>query len=84
MIKKIISISNKLDQHGLTSEADVLDSLIFKAAQMAEEESDLGSSDEDNYLEALTTVIANLSGKPGSEKQIEVLNSLLEDRFSNL
>jgi hypothetical protein len=51
---------------------------------MAEEESDLGSSDEDNYLEALTTVIANLSGKPGSEKQIEVLNSLLEDRFSNL
>jgi hypothetical protein len=83
MIKKIISISNKLDQHGLTSEADVLDSLIFKAAQMTEEE-DLGSSEDDDYLAALTTVIENLKGKPGTEKQIEVLNSLLEDRVSNL
>lgn len=86
MIKNIIKVANSLDQRGLTKEADILDQLLVKMAQMAEEESE-DSSESDEIISATTTLIDRLSQEAPSEerdKRLEILNSLLEDSLNSL
>ena len=86
MIKNIISVANSLDRKGLTKEADILDNLLAKMAQMAEEaEKDLEleeDSESGDLVSAITTIIDQLSSQPQTEdtsQKIEMLSSLLED-----
>lgn len=86
MIKNIISVANSLDRKGLTKEADILDNLLAKMAQMAEEaEEDLEleeDSESGDLVSAITTIIDQLSSQPQTEdtsQKIEMLSSLLED-----
>lgn len=86
MIKNIISVANSLDRKGLTKEADILDNLLAKMAQMAEEaEEDLDleeDSESGDLVSAITTIIDQLSSQPQTEdtsQKIEMLSSLLED-----
>jgi len=87
MIRDLISTANQLDRQGLTKEADILDKLLVKMAQAAEEseeESEINSDDQ--FISAVTTVIDGLKSKPetpDSSKQVELLSQLLEDRISN-
>ena len=86
MIKNIISVANSLDRKGLTKEADILDNLLAKMAQMAEEAKEDLELEEDSesgdLVSAITTIIDQLSSQPQTEdtsQKIEMLSSLLED-----
>ena len=86
MIKNIISVANSLDRKGLTKEADILDNLLAKMAQMAEESKEDLELEEDSesgdLVSAITTIIDQLSSQPQTEdtsQKIEMLSSLLED-----
>jgi len=87
MIRDLISTANRLDSQGLTKEADILDKLLVKMAQAAEEseeESEINSDDQ--FISAVTTVIDGLKSKPetpDSSKQVDLLSQLLEERISN-
>jgi hypothetical protein len=82
MIKDIILIANSLDKKGLTKEADILDSLLIKMAQMAEEEELEDNSDSDQLVSAITTIIDKLSSQQPTDEnseKIKMLESLLEE-----
>lgn len=85
MIKDLISVANKLDNKGLTKEADILDRLLVKVSQMAEEEiSEEETGSETDVLSAITTVIDNLKSReasPETESQIDLLSQLLEENL---
>jgi hypothetical protein len=85
MIKDLISVANKLDTKGLTKEADILDRLLVKMSQMAEEEiSEEEPGSETDVLSAITTVIDNLKSReatPETESQIDLLSQLLEENL---
>lgn len=83
MIKEIISVANTLDKKGLTKEADILDQLLVKMSQMAEENLE-EVSESDDLISAITTVIDKLSSQPENEEnlqKIEMLSSLLEENL---
>jgi len=88
MIKNIILVANSLDKKGLTKEADILDKILVKIAQAAEElEEDSSESDDsesDDIVSSTTAEIVRLSEEEPSEdrdRRLEELYGILEDNL---
>jgi hypothetical protein len=88
MIKNIILVANSLDKKGLTKEADILDKILVKIAQAAEElEEDNSESDDsesEDIVSSTTAEIVRLSEEEPSEdrdRRLEELYEILEDNL---
>lgn len=90
MIKNIILVANSLDKKGLTKEADILDKILVKIAQAAEEleednsESDDSDSESEDIVSSTTAEIVRLSEEEPSEdrdRRLEELSRILEDNL---
>lgn len=90
MIKNIILVANSLDKKGLTKEADILDKILVKIAQAAEEleednsESDDSDSESEDIVSSTTAEIVRLSEEEPSEdrdRRLEELYRILEDNL---
>jgi hypothetical protein len=88
MIKNIILVANSLDKKGLTKEADILDKILVKIAQAAEElEEDNSESDDsesEDIVSSTTAEIVRLSEEEPSEdrdRRLEELSRILEDNL---
>lgn len=84
MIKDLISIANKLDSKGLTKEADILDQILVKTSQMAEEaaeEAETSTDSAEKIISGLTSAIEGLGEMENSkeiEKDLDFLSKILE------
>lgn len=84
MIKDLISIANKLDSKGLTKEADILDQILVKTSQMAEEaaeEAETSTDSAEKIISGLTSAIEGLSEMESSkeiEEDLDFLSKILE------
>lgn len=86
MIKDLISIANKLDKSGLTKEADILDRLLAKTSQMAEEqEEEVLNNPVEKIISGVTSAIEGLNEIGATEdvdEDLSALNKILEKYLS--
>jgi len=80
MLKKLAKVANRLDQLGLTKEADVLDRFINKLAQME----DMSESDDDSSESSarVAKAIENSAGMPHFENAFLTRNPSPESEGS--